>query len=110
MDRMIELEMVLRQLGMLDPSELRRAVIAWRARLGREEVKLLDLLARGYTNEKIAEVLHLAQPKSAQERVTRLLGLLGLDDRHHAAAFALSIGLGPHFQIDDSTGHVIVKH
>ncbi|MFI6150544.1 response regulator [Streptomyces sp. NPDC051109] len=56
------------------------------------EREVLDLIAAGYTNQKIAEVLHLSLA-SVKTHVSRMLARLGLDNRTQAAVLAYEAGL-----------------
>jgi len=57
------------------------------------EVEVLDLIARGLENRRIARELHLSD-KTVRNHVSNILGKLGVDDRSDAVARARSAGLG----------------
>ena len=57
------------------------------ARLSEQERKILDLIAEGLTNRKIAQRLFLAE-KTVKNYVSNLLAKLGMERRTEAAVFA----------------------
>jgi DNA-binding NarL/FixJ family response regulator len=57
------------------------------------EVEVLDLVARGLENRRIARELHLSD-KTVRNHISNLLGKLGVDQRSEAIARARSAGLG----------------
>jgi DNA-binding NarL/FixJ family response regulator len=66
------------------------------ARLTRREHEVLELLAQGYANKRIARELGIAE-KTVKGHVGRVLAKLGVADRTQAALMAMRDGLvGPH--------------
>lgn len=61
--------------------------------LSPREVEVLDLLARGRTNQQIAAELYLSD-KTARNHVSNILTKLGLTDRAAAGELARRIGMG----------------
>jgi DNA-binding NarL/FixJ family response regulator len=57
------------------------------AGLSRRESEILDLLARGYSNERIAASLFLS-PKTVSNNVSAILAKMGATSRAHAVAIA----------------------
>ena len=57
------------------------------------EVEVLDLVARGLENRRIARELHLSD-KTVRNHVSNLLGKLGVDQRSEAIERARAAGLG----------------
>jgi DNA-binding NarL/FixJ family response regulator len=57
------------------------------------EVEVLDLVARGLENRRIARELHLSD-KTVRNHVSNVLTKLGVEDRSEAIARARSAGLG----------------
>src|SRR5437764_10219448 len=62
--------------------------------LTEREREVLALVARGYTNKRIAETLALSE-KTARNHVSRILVKLGLGRRSEAAAYAVEYKLIP---------------
>ncbi|HEY0069034.1 MAG TPA: response regulator transcription factor, partial [Chloroflexia bacterium] len=56
--------------------------------LSEREVEVLKLVARGYSNQRIADVL-IISPKTAKTHVSNILSKLGLASRTQAAVYAL---------------------
>jgi DNA-binding NarL/FixJ family response regulator len=63
--------------------------------LTHREVEVLELLAMGLQNRRIAERLNLAE-KTVRNHVSAILGKLQANDRTEAALIASRHGLGPH--------------
>ena len=63
------------------------------ARLSEQERKILDLIAEGLTNRKIAQRLFLAE-KTVKNYVSNLLAKLGMERRTQAAAFVARLDQG----------------
>ena len=57
------------------------------------EVEVLDLVARGLENRRIAKELHLSD-KTVRNHVSNVLGKLGVDRRSEAIERARAVGLG----------------
>ena len=57
------------------------------AGLSRQERRILDLIAEGYTNRQIADTMFLAE-KTVKNYVSNLLAKLGMERRTQAATFA----------------------
>jgi len=57
------------------------------------ELEVLRLLARGQSNQAIADLLSIS-PRTATTHVANILGKLGVDSRAGAAAFAVRHQLG----------------
>lgn len=103
------LESVARGESLLDPAlmnkvfaRLREAARHERGRafaaLTEQEIKILALIAEGYTNREIAERVYLSE-KTVRNYVSAILGKLGLAHRSQAAAYAVEHGLvGRDFQ------------
>jgi DNA-binding NarL/FixJ family response regulator len=62
-------------------------------RLTRREHEVLELIARGFSNKRIALELGIAE-KTVKTHVGHLLGKLGVADRTQAALYAVRAGLG----------------
>lgn len=60
--------------------------------LSEREIEVLKLVARGYSNQGIAEQL-IISPKTAKTHVSNILSKLGLASRTQAAVYALNEGL-----------------
>ena len=60
--------------------------------LSEQEIEVLRLVARGYSNHQIADNL-IISPKTAKTHVSNILGKLGLASRTQAAVYALKEGL-----------------
>lgn len=60
--------------------------------LSEREIEVLKLVARGYSNQLIAEHL-IISPKTAKTHVSNILSKLGLASRTQAAVYALKEGL-----------------
>ncbi len=60
--------------------------------LSEREVEVLKLVARGHSNQMIAEQL-IISPKTAKTHVSNILSKLGLASRTQAAVYALKAGL-----------------
>jgi DNA-binding NarL/FixJ family response regulator len=63
--------------------------------LTHREIEVLELLAAGWQNRRIAERLDLAE-KTVRNHVSAILGKLQANDRTEAALIASRHGLGPH--------------
>jgi NarL family two-component system response regulator LiaR len=59
--------------------------------LSEREVEVLKLVARGHSNQMIAEQL-IISPKTAKTHVSNILSKLGLASRTQAAVYALKVG------------------
>ena len=68
-------------------------MIARRYRLSHDEVLLLEHIAGGTTNDKIAEILVLAEKKTVKRRIQRLYKKLGVKGRVPATIVAAQFGL-----------------
>jgi two-component system, NarL family, response regulator DevR len=97
------LEAVARGEALLDPAMMNKAFARLREAARRErgeafkalteqEVKILQLVARGRTNREIAEEIYLSE-KTVRNYVSSILGKLGLSHRSQAAAYAVEHGL-----------------
>ncbi len=62
--------------------------------LTEREREVLTLVARGYTNKQIADLLFVSE-KTARNHVSHILDKLGLSRRSEAAAFAVEHKLVP---------------
>lgn len=82
----------MRARGLRVPAGPRSATRANPAGLTARQVDVLRLVAERYTNEEIAERLHLA-PKTVDHHVSAILGKLGVATRHAAARAARERGL-----------------
>jgi two-component system, NarL family, response regulator LiaR len=60
--------------------------------LSEREVEVLKLVAKGYSNQMVAEQL-IISPKTAKTHVSNILSKLGLASRTQAAVYALKVGL-----------------
>ncbi len=86
--------------ALLDPSVAARLVEAIaqpageepRERLSPREREVLELVARGFSNKRIARELELAE-KRVKNHVGHVLAKLGVSDRTQAALYALRAGL-----------------
>lgn len=63
------------------------------ARLDARDREILDLLVRGLSTAQIANELFFA-PKTIRNRLTQILGKLGVDTREEAVALGIASGLG----------------
>ena len=57
------------------------------------ELEVLDLVARGFENRRIARALHLSD-KTVRNHVSNVLTKLAVEDRSEAIARARAAGLG----------------
>ncbi|WP_375499154.1 response regulator [uncultured Jatrophihabitans sp.] len=64
------------------------------ARLDARELEILELLVQGLTTSQVAARLFLA-PKTIRNRVSDLVGKLGVASREDAIEFAKASGIGP---------------
>ena len=81
----------------LHPEAARRLVNGFRSPEMREhltarEVLILQLIARGHSNRRIAEDLGVGEP-TVKTHVSRILSKLELESRTQAALYALKAGL-----------------
>jgi two-component system, NarL family, response regulator DevR len=102
-DLVTALEAVARGEALLDPAMMNAAFArlreaarkergeAFRA-LTEQEVRILQLVARGRTNREIADEIFLSE-KTVRNYVSSILGKLGLSHRAQAAAYAVEHGL-----------------
>jgi NarL family two-component system response regulator LiaR len=74
----------------LNPHKQREA--SPQEQLSEREVEVLKLVAKGHSNQMIAEQL-IISPKTAQTHVSNILSKLGLASRTQAAVYALKAGL-----------------
>ena len=79
-------------LGFADPTDLGRAMAAWRYDLSREDIGLLEHLARGMTNAEIAERMGLVEENSIKNRLKTVYSKLGARNRAQAALIAAWYG------------------
>ncbi len=70
----------------LNPNRTRHVTV--QEALSEREVEVLKLVARGYSNQRIAEAL-IISPKTAKTHVSNILSKLGLASRTQAAVYAL---------------------
>ena len=61
---------------------------AYPAGLTRREVEVLKLVARGATNQEVADILHISA-RTVNTHMTNILNKLGLDNRTAASVFAI---------------------
>ena len=61
--------------------------------LGRREAEILELMARGHPNERIAQALFLSI-KTVRNNASAIMTKLGVDNRAEAVALARDAGLG----------------
>jgi len=81
-------------LGFRDHRELGRAIAAWKYGLSRDEVRLLEYIAAGFTNPEIAAELCLAEENTVKNRLKGLFRKLGIRHRTQAATIAALHGIG----------------
>jgi NarL family two-component system response regulator LiaR len=74
----------------LNPHKQREA--SPQEQLSEREVEVLKLVAKGHSNQMIAEQL-IISPKTAKTHVSNILSKLGLASRTQAAVYALKAGL-----------------
>jgi two-component system response regulator DevR len=97
------LEAVARGEALLDPAMMTKAFARLREAARKErgeafkalteqEIKILQLVARGRTNREIADEIYLSE-KTVRNYVSSILGKLGLAHRSQAAAYAVEHGL-----------------
>ena len=91
--------------SLLDPARAHQAILRMNTlvtdetqtageELTRQERNVLALIARGYTNKKIADTLSITE-KTARNHVSHILEKLGLSRRSEAAAYAVEHRLVP---------------
>lgn len=80
-------------LGISDPREIGRALIAWRYTLTPDQVATLELLAQGLTNDQLGVALGLSEITSVKNRVQAILDKLKVRNRTQAAVIAARYGL-----------------
>jgi len=78
----------------MDPEELGRALAAWRYRLSRDEIQLLECVACGMTNGEIANRLDVAEENTIKNRLSTVFRKLGVSNRVQAATIAMTYGFG----------------
>lgn len=81
-------------IGFDDPKEFGRAIAAWTYGLSRQEVTLLEHIARGLTNGEIAEQLGVAEENTVKNRIKAVFKKLGVDNRVQAAQIPTYYGFG----------------
>lgn len=74
-------------------SRMGQAQDGWNRELTPREREVLDLIAQGYGNQKIAGLLAISE-KTVKNHVTSILRKLGVEDRTQAAVYALKHRLG----------------
>lgn len=80
-------------LGFNDPKELSRALLAWRFDLSRQEVRILEHLARGLTDVQIAAQMRSAGLNTVKKSMRNIFSKLGVHNRTQAAIIAAIYGL-----------------
>ncbi len=80
-------------IGFDHPREIGRALLAWKFKLTPEQVKILDLLARGFTNIQIGEALN-KDLATVKNNLYLIYEKLHTRNRAKAAAIAARYGLG----------------
>jgi DNA-binding NarL/FixJ family response regulator len=65
---------------------------AFPAGLTQREVEVLQLVARGATNQQVADVLHISV-RTVNTHMTNILNKIGCDNRTAASAFAIEHNL-----------------
>jgi DNA-binding CsgD family transcriptional regulator len=101
--------------GFLDRVELGRAMVAWRYDLSRQDIELLELVARGFTNAEIAELLGIAEENTIKNRLKIVFQKLSVNSRNRAAVVAMQYGFGVQVpslgdQAGKSSGNTRAKH
>lgn len=102
------IETIARGDSMLDPSitgqvlaKLRKATrVEAFADLTEQELKVLALIAQGYTNKEIATSLHLGEG-TVRNYVSSIFGKLGLSNRAEATAYAVRHNLDDYVDVSD---------
>jgi DNA-binding NarL/FixJ family response regulator len=89
----LQLIFLLVHLGFQDPREIGKALIAWKYGLTRDEVSLLQYIAEGLTNDKIAAASGARELKTVKSRIQRLYNKLGVKGRVQATVVAVQSGL-----------------
>lgn len=103
------IETIARGEAMLDPSitgqvlaKLRSATrVEAFADLTEQELKVLALIAQGYTNKEIATSLHLGEG-TVRNYVSSIFGKLGLSNRAEATAYAVRHNLDDYVDLSDA--------
>ena len=84
-------------LGFEKPSELGRAMVAWKYELSRQEVQILELIAEGLTNSEIAARTGVAEENTIKQRLKVLFRKLGVRHRVQTASIAARFGISGDF-------------
>lgn len=74
------------------PSTIKSRPDGW-DELTEREVEILQLIAKGFNNREIAEMLYISE-KTVKNHITRILQRLNLRDRTQVAIMAISLGVG----------------
>lgn len=77
-----------------EPSEIGKALVAYRYNLSNEQLQTLELLSQGLSNGELAQALHLQEEKSVKNRVQAILEKLGVRRRSQAGRIGQLYGLG----------------
>ena len=81
-------------LGFDDHREIGRALAAWRFNLTRKDIRILECLAQGMTNSKIAQALSAADENTIKNRLKEIYKQPGVGNRAKAARIAVEFGFG----------------
>jgi DNA-binding CsgD family transcriptional regulator len=82
------------EFGFLDPSEFLRAIAISHFRLSPKDAEILECLAQGLSNAKIAQRLNVADENTVKNRMKSLFRKLSVNNRYHAGTFAVLFGFG----------------
>lgn len=90
---LLQLALILRNLGFQDLKELGCAKIAWDYHLSHHEIRLLELIADGFDNNAIAEHTGISEQNTIKKQISSIFKKLGVRNRARAASVASYYGL-----------------
>ena len=89
--------------GFEDPREIGRAMVAWKYGLSRQEVRILEFVARGLTNIEIAGRMGLDDENRVKQTLKLLFSKLRIRHRAQAAHIAAQFGICGNFELEKDT-------